>query len=128
MVYVKYNRALKRRFDARDVQDPIALDVIDDCNEWLLGKSLDDDDVDPNYVHEGEDLSWDDVCIASGVEEPLYRTRRLTRNMNTSKSSERASSSSTLQDEDDEEEEREFEGPEIELNDFEAFDLLNVID
>ncbi|KAK1368144.1 hypothetical protein POM88_034236 [Heracleum sosnowskyi] len=46
-------------------------------------------------------LLGDDVCIASGVKEPLYRTRRLTRNMNTSKSSERASCSSTLQDEED---------------------------
>ncbi|KAL6561966.1 hypothetical protein OROGR_002973 [Orobanche gracilis] len=127
LVYVKYNRALKRRFDARDLQDPIPLDVIDDCNEWLLGKGLDDDNVNADYVHEGEGLTWADVCIASGAEEPLYRTRRLTRNMTTSKSSEGASSSHLI-DEDDDEEEKEFKGTEIEINYMEAFDLLNVID
>lgn len=63
-------------------------DVIDDCYEWLLRKSLDDDNVDSNYVHEGEYLSWDVVCIASRVKEPLYCTRCLTRNMITSKASE----------------------------------------
>lgn len=33
LVYVRYNRTLKRRFDARAIQDPIAMDVIDDYNE-----------------------------------------------------------------------------------------------
>lgn len=34
------------------IQDPISIDVIDD--EY----------VDNNYVHIGEYLNWDDVCIA----------------------------------------------------------------
>ena len=38
LVYVKYNRALKRRYDARDRIDPISLKDIDDSNEWLMGK------------------------------------------------------------------------------------------
>ena len=102
LVYVKYNGALKRRFDARDLQDPIALDVINDCNEWLLGKSLSDDDVNADYVHEGDGLTRDDVCITFRAEEPLYSTRCLTRNMTTSKSSERASSSHLIDEDDDE--------------------------
>ncbi|XP_039048245.1 uncharacterized protein LOC120188944 [Hibiscus syriacus] len=33
LVYVKYNRALKRRYNHRDVIDPISLDDIDESNE-----------------------------------------------------------------------------------------------
>ncbi|XP_039046239.1 uncharacterized protein LOC120186354 [Hibiscus syriacus] len=38
LVYVKYNQALKRRYNHRDVIDPISLDDIDESNEWLLGR------------------------------------------------------------------------------------------
>ncbi|KAG5572089.1 hypothetical protein H5410_061855 [Solanum commersonii] len=34
-VYIKYNRTLKRRYDARDLIDPIRLDSIDDSNECV---------------------------------------------------------------------------------------------
>ncbi|KAL5149633.1 hypothetical protein HKD37_13G036419 [Glycine soja] len=37
LVYVKYNQALLDRFECHDVIDPIALNDIDDSNEWLLG-------------------------------------------------------------------------------------------
>ena len=33
LVYIKYNRTLKRRYDARDLIDPIRFDNIDDSNE-----------------------------------------------------------------------------------------------
>ncbi|KAL5145418.1 hypothetical protein HKD37_06G015463 [Glycine soja] len=38
LVYVKYNQALLDRFECHDVIDPIALNDIDDSNEWLLGE------------------------------------------------------------------------------------------
>ncbi|XP_011099989.2 uncharacterized protein LOC105178251 [Sesamum indicum] len=43
--FIKYNRALKRLYDARDTIDHIILDEIDESNEWLLGKlTLDSDE------------------------------------------------------------------------------------
>ena len=39
LVYVKYNHKLKERYDRHNVIDPISLQEIDDCNEWLIGKS-----------------------------------------------------------------------------------------
>ncbi|CAN4097658.1 unnamed protein product [Withania somnifera] len=44
VVYIKYNRTLARRYDARDTIDPIALDNIDEANEWLLGCPEDQED------------------------------------------------------------------------------------
>ena len=38
LVFVKYNQALKERFDSRDVIDPFLLNNIDDSNEWLVGE------------------------------------------------------------------------------------------
>ena len=70
MVFVKYNRALKRR-SLRSVcatRDPILLDEIDDSNEWLIGR-MDGDSSD------NDDLSWNVVSQAMGVEEPSYSTR-----------------------------------------------------
>lgn len=37
LVFIKYNRTLRRRYNARNVIDPISLDNIDDTNEWLTG-------------------------------------------------------------------------------------------
>ncbi|KAH0640026.1 hypothetical protein KY285_036612 [Solanum tuberosum] len=37
LVYIKYNRTLKRRYDARDLVDLIRSDNTDDSNEWLVG-------------------------------------------------------------------------------------------
>ncbi|ESQ37081.1 hypothetical protein EUTSA_v10002971mg, partial [Eutrema salsugineum] len=44
MVFVKYNRALKRRYNRKDIIDPILLDDIDESNEWLLGRMDGHDD------------------------------------------------------------------------------------
>ncbi|RWR74425.1 hypothetical protein CKAN_00275200 [Cinnamomum micranthum f. kanehirae] len=66
LVFVKYNRALKRRYDMRDILDPISLKNIDESNEWLLGRmdrELDEDD------------EFGDVATASGVGESSQRTR-----------------------------------------------------
>ncbi|XP_022025478.2 uncharacterized protein LOC110926009 [Helianthus annuus] len=37
LVFVNYNKTLKNRRDKEVVYDPISLDNIDDCNEWLTG-------------------------------------------------------------------------------------------
>ncbi|KAL0406491.1 UNVERIFIED_CONTAM: hypothetical protein Slati_3963000 [Sesamum latifolium] len=65
LVYIKYNRALRRRYDARDTIDPIALDDIDESNEWLLGRlnlSEEDGDEENARVFEDDDLTWGDVA------------------------------------------------------------------
>ncbi|VFQ82614.1 unnamed protein product [Cuscuta campestris] len=72
LVYVKYNRALQRRYNARDSIDPISLSDIDDSNEWLTGEM---DGEENDLVFEGEDLTWTQVSEASGANEPSYVTR-----------------------------------------------------
>ncbi|KAL0373241.1 UNVERIFIED_CONTAM: hypothetical protein Scaly_1005700 [Sesamum calycinum] len=72
LVYIKYNRALRRRYDARDTIDPIALDDIDANNELLLGRlnlSEEDDYEENARVYEDDDLTWGDVARASGGDE-----------------------------------------------------------
>ncbi|XP_075488891.1 uncharacterized protein LOC142527816 [Primulina tabacum] len=85
LVYIKYNRTLRRRYAMRDKIDPISLSEIDDSNEWLLGK-LDDSDNendDNDLVFEDDDLRWSDVAQAVGVGESAYDFR--SRNASTSK-------------------------------------------
>jgi len=94
MVFVKYNRALKRRYKSQDTSDPIILDDIDESNEWLIGKMdcSDDDDVDELVFGDGDDLTWDVVARASGANTPSYVTRA-TRTIREVGSSSRASQS-----------------------------------
>lgn len=70
MVFVKYNRALQRRYRLKDTIDPIDLEETDESNEWLVGR-MDGDDL----VFEDDDLTWDLVSKASGANEPSYPTR-----------------------------------------------------
>ncbi|XP_059290682.1 uncharacterized protein LOC132044214 [Lycium ferocissimum] len=44
LVFIKYNRTLRRRYNVGNVIDPIALDNIDDANEWLTGVENVEDD------------------------------------------------------------------------------------
>ena len=77
MVFVKYNRTLKRR-SLRSVcvtRDPILLDEIDDSNEWLIGRMDGDSSDNDDLVWGDDDLSWNVVSQAMGVEEPSYSTR-----------------------------------------------------
>ncbi|XP_033145217.1 uncharacterized protein LOC103863882 [Brassica rapa] len=77
MVFVKYNRTLKRR-SLRSVcvtRDPILLDEIDDSNEWLIGRMDGDSSDNDDLVWGDDDLSWNVVNQAMGVEEPSYSTR-----------------------------------------------------
>ena len=83
MVYVKYNQALKRRYNLRDEIDPISLNDIDESNEWLVGE-LDEGDDDAGagdeLVFGGDDtLTWETVYMASGIGDPRTYTRRQSR-------------------------------------------------
>ncbi|XP_020233452.2 uncharacterized protein LOC109813641 [Cajanus cajan] len=95
LVYVKYNQALMRRYNLKDEVDPISLNDIDECNEWLVGEMDGDDDDEVEALDErvfgGNDpLTWNQVYDASGVGEPLMYTRRNKRKQPSS--GERASS------------------------------------
>ncbi|XP_054816471.1 uncharacterized protein LOC129316196 [Prosopis cineraria] len=61
LVFVKYNQALKNRYDRQDV-DPISLADIDESNEWLLGSMMgvDEDAADERVFgdDENEELTW----------------------------------------------------------------------
>ena len=44
LVYIKYNQQLAQRYNIRYEIDPIVLNKIDECNEWLVGQVDDDND------------------------------------------------------------------------------------
>ncbi|KAL6543898.1 hypothetical protein OROGR_010395 [Orobanche gracilis] len=77
LVFVKYNRALKRRYEIRDIINPILLIEIDDSNEWLIGKmDGDNEEEDDEFVFSREDgLTHKDVAKASRAGEPRYNSR-----------------------------------------------------
>ncbi|KAL4590571.1 hypothetical protein LXL04_003505 [Taraxacum kok-saghyz] len=107
LVYIKYNRALRRRYEMRDTIDPIILDNahVQDPNEFLEGV-LGEEEGDA-LVFEGEDLTWNVVEKAMGVGEPTYATRRTSgrkEGANTTASTSQ-SKRRRLIDEDEEEEE-----------------------
>ncbi|RWR85050.1 LOW QUALITY PROTEIN: hypothetical protein CKAN_01389200 [Cinnamomum micranthum f. kanehirae] len=72
LVFVK---ALKRRYDMRDILDPISLKNIDESNEWLLGRIDRELDEDDEFVFDDDILTWGDVATASEVGESSQRTR-----------------------------------------------------
>ncbi|XP_022031118.1 uncharacterized protein LOC110932065 [Helianthus annuus] len=69
LVFVKYNKMLKLRRDANVAYDPIALDEIDDSNEWLTGEMDQDRVFDDDW-----NLTWTLVGEAIGAGEER-RTR-----------------------------------------------------
>ncbi|KAL6502448.1 hypothetical protein OROHE_024453 [Orobanche hederae] len=76
LVYVKYNRALKRRYEARYRIDPIILKDIDDSNEWLTGVVDEENQEDENdFVFDDDSLTRGAVARASGAGEEAYNTR-----------------------------------------------------
>ncbi|WZY86769.1 hypothetical protein YC2023_033153 [Brassica napus] len=78
MVFVKYNRALRRRYNLKDTIDPIDLEEIDEGNEWLVG-TMDGESADGvDLVFEDDDLPWELVSKACGANEPSYTTRGTT--------------------------------------------------
>ncbi|KAL2252038.1 UNVERIFIED_CONTAM: hypothetical protein Sindi_2326100, partial [Sesamum indicum] len=127
LIFIKYNRALKRRYDARDTIDPIILDEIDESNEWLLGRLTLDSDEENATVFEDNDLTWGDVARAAGVDEEAYSLRsqstiepRGKSKASSSKASKKASASKSsgrrlnLIDEEEEDEEENFNDSEEE--------------
>ncbi|KAL5187367.1 Serine hydroxymethyltransferase 7 [Glycine soja] len=79
LVFVKYNQLLKQRYNVRDEIDPISLNDIDVCNEWLVGEMDQDDDNDAgnDLVFKDDDaLNWATVYQASGVGECRMHTRQ----------------------------------------------------
>ncbi|XP_057964619.1 uncharacterized protein LOC131155470 [Malania oleifera] len=82
LVFVKYNRTLRRQYDKRDTIDPILLKDIDDSNEWLIGRMDGDSDEDDELVFEDDNLTWDSVARAAGLNNPPHHTRsRISTNM-----------------------------------------------
>ena len=78
LVYVKYNQDLLDRFECHDVIHPIALNDIDDNNEWLLGELEGEEAVNDLVFDDDDDLNQLDVAEAIGAGEPLKNTRSQT--------------------------------------------------
>ncbi|KAJ9553070.1 hypothetical protein OSB04_017115, partial [Centaurea solstitialis] len=79
MVYVKFNRSLQHR---KGIHDPIDLEDIDESNEWLMGRTENEEDEEDDLVFLDDDLTWGSVDRASGANEASYFTRRSTRGDN----------------------------------------------
>ena len=75
-MYIKYNQALKRRYNKCDTINPISLKDINDNNEWLIGKMEDGDShggaQDDFAFDDDDDLAWGDVARATEVEEARF--------------------------------------------------------
>ena len=93
-MFIKYNTALKRRYNLQDIVDPISLKDIDDSNEWLIGRLDDDSEEDDELVFDDDSLTWGDVSRAVGAKEPSFYSRASTSRAKTNVS---CSSSSTTQ-------------------------------
>ena len=79
-MYIKYNQALKKKYNERDTIDPIILREIDESNEWLIGRMDDEDshdhvDAQDDLVFDDDDLTWGDVARASEAKEPRFDTK-----------------------------------------------------
>ncbi|XP_009593872.1 uncharacterized protein [Nicotiana tomentosiformis] len=113
LVFIKYNRALRRRYNHRNLIDPILLDNIDEANEWLTGVPENCED---EEVFEGDsNFTWGDVAVASGVGENPYGLRGNTSSSSSirkEKSVATTSRSLSLIDEDESDHEEEEEGEE----------------
>ncbi|XP_008441704.3 uncharacterized protein LOC103485783 [Cucumis melo] len=75
LVFIKYNRALKRRYSLRDIVDPISLRDINDSNEWLIGRLDDDSEEEDELVFDDDTLTWGDVSRAAEAKEPTFYSR-----------------------------------------------------
>ena len=78
LVFIKYNQALKDRYDCLDKIDPVMLYNFNYHTKWLtreMGEMGEDGEPVEEFVHENDDLTWDQVANASGVNEPIVNTR-----------------------------------------------------
>ncbi|GAA0141675.1 hypothetical protein LIER_35437 [Lithospermum erythrorhizon] len=72
LVYIKYNRALKRRYAIHGRIDPIALSDIDDSNEWFTGNPK---NIDKSVVIDDEDDGLAGVDVGEEEEGANYNLR-----------------------------------------------------
>ncbi|XP_052211327.1 uncharacterized protein LOC127814105 [Diospyros lotus] len=116
LVFVKYNRALKCRYQMRDTIDPIILTHIDESNEWLTEKLDEENDKDDETIFlndVGDGLTWSNVAAAVGVGEPSYQFRiKQTRSQSGSTSTSTSKRRVTQEIEEKEESEAETEDDE----------------
>lgn len=79
MAYIRYNQALKQRFDSLDVIDPIVQDEIDFCDEWLVGEMLSDgeDAGDDLVFNDDNNLTRGDVANAPANRTSSYQGKGL---------------------------------------------------
>ncbi|XP_050946565.1 uncharacterized protein LOC127151186 [Cucumis melo] len=94
LVFIKYNKALKRRYNLQDIVGPISLRDIDDSNEWLIGRLDDDSEEEDELVFYDDTLTWGDVSRAIGAKEPTFYSKARASGAKTNVS---CSSSSTTQ-------------------------------
>ena len=80
LVYIKYNQQLAQRYNIRNEIDPIVLNEIDECNEWLVGQVDDDNDNEEAgnelVFDDGPTLNWATVYKGSSLRESITYTRR----------------------------------------------------
>ncbi|XP_073298907.1 uncharacterized protein [Primulina huaijiensis] len=92
LVFINYSIALRRRYDSRDTIDPIILSELDDNNEWLVGRLEDEE---PDFAHDGDYLTWQDVADVVGVDETPYTLKKSKRAPNATLTSTRALKATT---------------------------------
>ncbi|XP_070012965.1 uncharacterized protein [Nicotiana sylvestris] len=100
LVFIKYNRRLRRRYNARNVIDPISVDNIDDANEWLTGAP--EDHADEEVFADTSDFIWGDVAEARGIGERIYGLRGNTSTSSSQRKGKEAATLSLVDEEDDE--------------------------
>ncbi|XP_019267727.1 PREDICTED: uncharacterized protein LOC109245010 [Nicotiana attenuata] len=100
LVFIKYNRTLRRRYNARNVIDPISLDNIDDANEWLTG--VPEDHADEEVFEDTSDITWGDVAEAHGIGERIYDLRGSTSTSSSQSKGKQTATLSLIDEEDDE--------------------------
>ncbi|XP_019251134.1 PREDICTED: uncharacterized protein LOC109230057 [Nicotiana attenuata] len=116
LVFIKYNRTLRRRYNARNVIDPISLDNIDDANEWLTG--VPEDHADEEVFEDTSDFTWGDVAEARGIGERIYGLRGSTSTSSSQRKGKQAATLSLVDEEDEVEEDDEQYNNDSEIQEF----------
>ena len=94
-MFIKYNKALKRWYNLRDIVDHIPISLKDDdSNEWLFGRLDDDYEEEDELLFDDDSLTTGDFSRFVGAKEPTYYYRASTPRAKTNVS---CSSSSTTQ-------------------------------
>ncbi|XP_070033718.1 uncharacterized protein [Nicotiana tomentosiformis] len=106
LVFIKYNRTLRRHYNARNVIDPISLDNIDDANEWLTG--VPEDHADEEVFEETSDFTWGDVAEARGIGERIYGLRGSTSTSSSHRKGKEAATLSLVDEEEVEEDDEQY--------------------